>query len=102
MIALSEDDLVCFNDEVLSSMPDVKTSPKSEVGKATARIVVDNITEDQALQINGPIGKKGWREVSQLEIRNNRAIGRSMQVNHGTSMEVFKSLMNARASDMIR
>lgn len=83
-------------------MPDAETSPKPEAGKPTARIVLDNITEEQALQINGPIGEKGWWEVSQLEIRNNRAIGRSIQVNHGTSTEVFDRLLAARASDMTR
>jgi hypothetical protein len=61
-----------------------------------SRIVIENMTEEQALQINGPIGEKGWREVSHLEIRNNRAAGNSIQLNHGTSMEIFERVLAAQ------
>lgn len=54
----------------------------------------------QPLQINGLIGEKGWWEVSQLDIRSNRAVGRSIQVNHGTSTEVFDCLLAVRATGL--
>ncbi|KAF1847244.1 uncharacterized protein K460DRAFT_306212 [Cucurbitaria berberidis CBS 394.84] len=64
------------------------------------RIVLNNLTEDQAIQINGPVGREGWMEVSYLEIRDNKSVGRSTQVNHAISMDVFKSLLEHRAANM--
>jgi len=68
----------------------------SDTDIENSRIVIDNMTEDQALQINGPIGVEGWREVSHLEIRDNKAAGNSIQLNHGTSMEVFGRVLAAQ------
>ena len=62
----------------------------------TSRIVVNNMTEDQALQINGPIGVEGWREAIKLEIRNNKAAGNAIQLNHGIQMEVFERVLAAQ------
>lgn len=74
MVPLSDGDVACFNDEVASLTSDVDGTPKAAVNHPTSRIVIHNITEEQALQINGPIGKKGWWEVSHLEIRNNKLL----------------------------
>lgn len=59
-------------------------------------MIVDNITEEQALQINGPVGKDVWEKISHLEIRRNKASGNSTQVNYPITMEVFDRLMAAR------
>jgi len=97
--------MVPFNDSDIASLSDGPCPVIADTALAetventpTSRIVLNNITEDQALQINGPIGEKGWREVVQLEIKNNRAANKSIQVNHAISEEVFNQLMAARAA----
>lgn len=95
-MALSEDDLVYFNGEVVPLVFDAETSPKYEESKHGARPVLENVTKEQALQTNGPVGEKGWREVSQLEIRSNTADGRSIQLNHGISTDAFDRLLATR------
>jgi len=71
--------------------------PASNSKHDDSRVVINNLSKDQALQINGPIGEKGWIEVSRLEIRDNEACGESIQVNHATSMEVFDKLLVSRS-----
>ncbi|KAF2184493.1 hypothetical protein K469DRAFT_634037 [Zopfia rhizophila CBS 207.26] len=102
MVPLSDGDIVCLSDGVASLDGDADVAPKPAMNDPTSRIVIHNSTEEQALQINGPIGEKGWWEVCHLEIRNNRAVGRSIQVNHGTSMDVFERLLVSRAADLSR
>ncbi|TGO49036.1 hypothetical protein BOTNAR_0447g00010 [Botryotinia narcissicola] len=68
-----------------------------EAGRASRRIVSKNVARDQALQINAPIGEKGWREASfQLEIRDNEAAGNSIQINHAISEDLFNRLLAHR------
>jgi len=100
MVPLSNADIACLSDKVASPTGDADTAAKPAANAPTSRIVIDNSTQEQALQINRPIGEKGWWEVSYLEIRNNKAVGRSIQVNHGTSVDVFKRLLAARAADL--
>jgi hypothetical protein len=64
----------------------------------STRIIVDNLTEEQALQINGPVGEDMWRKVSHLEIKRNKASGNSTQLNYPVNMEVFKQVMAARGA----
>jgi len=65
--------------------------------EASSRIVVDNVTEGQALQINGPIGKQEWYQVSHLAIKNNKATEQSIQINDGMSTEAFTLLLQSRS-----
>ncbi|KAK1144194.1 hypothetical protein N8T08_005607 [Aspergillus melleus] len=67
-------------------------------GSHTTRLILNNVTLDQALQINGPVGEKGWREVSRLTIKDNCARDKSIQVNHAVSLDVFDRLLAARAA----
>jgi hypothetical protein len=104
MVPLSDDDIASLGDEVTPSTgdPEAATSSSANANSPTSGIVLNNTTKEQALQINGPIGEKGWREVSRLEIRNKEAVGRGIQVNHATSLDVFKRLLAARAADVSR
>jgi len=102
MVPLSDGDIACLSNEVASIAGDANAAPKPAANDPTSRIVIENLTEGQALQVNGPIGEKGWREVSHLEIRNNKAIGMSIQVNHAVSEEVFERMLAARASESRR
>jgi DNA phosphorothioation-dependent restriction protein DptG len=61
----------------------------------STKIVLDNLTEDQAMQINGPVGKQEWHQVSHLEIKNNKATGNSVQINDGMSSEAFAMLLQS-------
>jgi len=70
--------------------------------ETSSRIVVDNVTEDQALQINGPVGKREWYQVSHLAIKSNKASGQSMQINDGLSTEAFTLLLQSHSSSVVR
>jgi hypothetical protein len=96
MVPLSDTDIACLNSNnpVLPHADAVALEPPAD--SSTSRIVINNITEGQALQINGPIGESGWREVVHLEIKNNRAGNQSIQVNHAISEENFQRLLAAR------
>lgn len=85
---MSEGDVACISKACFD--------PKTASGNSTKRIVVDNLTLDQALQINGPIGEDGWREVSHLVVERNNASGTSIQLNHAVSRQDFKDLLAAR------
>ncbi|KAF2640902.1 hypothetical protein P280DRAFT_480369 [Massarina eburnea CBS 473.64] len=98
VVALSEHDIALFNRESTSLTADTDATLESATRSTTSRIVVGNVTEEQALQINGPIGEEGWWEVSHLKIRNNRASGKSIQINHGMSMDIFEQLLRARTT----
>lgn len=96
---LSNEDIAWLNHEA-TFLDDASESPSNHsIKDITSRVIINNSTEGQALQINGPIGEIGWREVSHLEIRNNRATGSSIQLNHATSIDVFKQMLAARAAD---
>ncbi|KFY97525.1 hypothetical protein V498_02017 [Pseudogymnoascus sp. VKM F-4517 (FW-2822)] len=62
----------------------------------STRIVIDNMTGGQAMQINGPVGVQEWYRVSHLEIKNNKATEKSIQINDGISTEAFSLLLQHR------
>ncbi|OBS23232.1 hypothetical protein FPOA_03785 [Fusarium poae] len=88
-------DIIMLDDSDVLSLQD--KAPQEAHRLAGERIVIDNLTEDQALQINGPIGQDGWREVAHMEIRNNKASGNAMQINDSMSMEAFTQMLALRA-----
>lgn len=102
MVLLTDNDLASLGNEAasLTGNPNAAASSPAGSHSPTSRIVLDNTTKDQALQINGPIGEKGWWEVSHLEIKNNVATNRSIMVNHSISFDVLNALLAARAADV--
>jgi hypothetical protein len=94
-VLLNDADIASVMNEAASDTGGPKSAERPSEN-ANSRIVIDNLTEEHALQINGPIGDKGWWEVSHLEIRNNKAAGNSIQFNHAASMEVFERLLGTR------
>ncbi|TGO69373.1 hypothetical protein BELL_0777g00010 [Botrytis elliptica] len=88
-----KDGLVHIKSDELSLRTD---GDAKDAGRVSSRVVLKNVSRDQALQINGPIGEKGWREVSQLEIRDNEAAGNGLQVNHAISEDMFIQLLAHR------
>ena len=66
------------------------------------RIIVDNITEQQALQVNGPIGEDIWRDVNHLEIGHNKASGNSTQFNYPITKDVFERVMARRSQSLVQ
>lgn len=77
---------------------DSDTGSTGSRGKTSSltRIVIRNVTKEQAAMINAPIGKDIWTHISHLEIKDNRAEGDSLMVNHATTPEVFFQLMQLR------
>ncbi|PYI17757.1 hypothetical protein BO99DRAFT_414081 [Aspergillus violaceofuscus CBS 115571] len=57
------------------------------------RIIENNLTQQQALQINGPVGEDRWKSISRLVVRQNRATGTSTQVNYPVSASTFYVLL---------
>lgn len=62
----------------------------------TSRRVEWNEANDQALQVNAPIGIGGFTEVDHLVIINNKALKKAVQVNHAVSQDNFDKIMAAR------
>ncbi|KAM5359540.1 hypothetical protein ACJZ2D_014396 [Fusarium nematophilum] len=78
---------------------DVAALPKEERGAKIfegTRLIVGNLTKEQAIQINGPIGRDGWVEASHIEIRDNIAAGESTMINHAISMDTFRALLEKK------
>lgn len=95
MVPLNEGDAARLGD-VAPDLAENTAELEMAANTLTSRIVLNNITQGQALQINGPIGEEGWREVAKLEIRDNKAENKSIQVNHAISADVFAQLLAAR------
>ncbi|RAL64619.1 hypothetical protein DID88_001652 [Monilinia fructigena] len=99
---LEDDGFVHVNSgEFIPSMDDdnLKESHPKDANSIASRIVLRNVTKEQAFQINGPIGERGWREVNQLEICDNEASGSSLQINHAVSEELFLQLLAQQRSN---
>lgn len=64
-----------------------------DIPKRLERIILRNMTRDQSLQINGPVGEDIWKDITRLEIRENEADGFSTQVNYPITIEVFRMLL---------
>ncbi|KAJ5390782.1 uncharacterized protein N7496_001850 [Penicillium cataractarum] len=62
------------------------------------RIIVDNLTRDQALQINGPVAVDIWKDMAFIKIEGNIASDTAIQTNYPVSMDVFRELLAARAA----
>ena len=60
------------------------------------RIIIRNVTKEQAAMINAPIGKDIWTHISHLEIKDNKAEGDSIMINYATSPDVFFKVMQLR------
>ncbi|KAH6640651.1 hypothetical protein F5144DRAFT_561199 [Chaetomium tenue] len=74
-----------------------RPSPLTANGdESTAQLIVsENMTADQALQINGPVGMQEWYSASHL-IQGNKASAKSVQINGAMSPDAFTMLLQAR------
>ncbi|KAF7943340.1 hypothetical protein EAE96_011267 [Botrytis aclada] len=79
-----------------TSSDDVAPEMVENAERGFRRIILNNVAREKAVQINAPIGEKGWREAFQLEIRDNEATGNSIQINHAISEDLFKRLLAHR------
>lgn len=66
----------------------------------TERIIIGNMTEDQALMLNSPIGKDIWKNISRLEIRDNHAKGSSTMINYPMNIDLWKDILDRRDKGM--
>ena len=82
----SQDSTLVDDSESRSSLAPVKSE----------RIIMKNLTRNQALQINAALGEDIWKEMDRLVIKDNVAEHESIQVNHATSLEVFKFLLETQ------
>ena len=79
---------VTLNQEELNELAQL---PKSVERRAIT--IRNNITRDQALQINAPIGSDLWKNLSKLDIFENVAEGNSRQFNYAQNMDVYRNQM---------
>lgn len=73
-----------------------RQSPANGDESASQLIVSENMTADQALQINGPVGMQEWYSASHL-IQGNKASAQSVQINGAMSPDAFAALLQAKA-----
>lgn len=95
--------MVHLTDEDLKTLPTRPEKPPAEFNSASgtsSRTVVNNLTYDQAVQVNASIGKDGWTEVNSLTIKDNVARGYSTQINHGISRQDFQSAITGRFASL--
>ncbi|KAI4948169.1 hypothetical protein J4E91_006163 [Alternaria rosae] len=77
-------------DETL--VDDLETSPR-QVPVKIERIIVDNSTHNQALQINAPLETDPWKDLPSLTIRGNVAADQSLQVNYAMDHKSLAMLL---------
>lgn len=84
-------------DETLVDTDSDTSSTGSRKNKLSlTRIIIRNVTKEQAAMINAPIGKDLWTHISRLEIKDNRAEGDSMMINYAMTPEHFFKVMQLR------
>jgi len=96
MVEINNSDLARLNSEMTSTVSNTQSATKSPKSPSLSQIILDNVTLEQALQINGSVGGKIWQNI-RIEIRGNKASGQSTQVNHTISDEAFDRMVAARA-----
>jgi hypothetical protein len=84
-------------EELKALHPELAEATVNEGGK---RIVIHNLTRDQALQINGPVAVDMWKDVAFVKIEGNVAAGTAIQTNYPITMDVFRELLAARPAGM--
>ncbi|PYI29292.1 hypothetical protein BP00DRAFT_417322 [Aspergillus indologenus CBS 114.80] len=70
-----------------------RATESTDVYGKKERVIENNLTQMQALQINGPVGEDRWQSLSRLVIRENRASAFSTQVNYPVSEAVVYALV---------
>lgn len=97
------DGTIHLKDADIASLSDTDSSMtvfEEDSARSTSRTVDRNEATDFALQLNAPIGIGGFVEVDHLIITENRALKKSIQVNHAVSQDNFDKIMAARFSTM--
>lgn len=84
------------DDETLVDDSDSSMSFESKMRTSTERIVLSNMAKDQAIQLNGPLGKDIWKDVDRVVIKNNIAEHDAVQINYINTLEDTMALMTLR------
>lgn len=99
-LSSSDDDSDCGSETAVDSDSDTeKTTPSHSIPVRLERIVLNNMAENQALQLNAPVGRDMWKSLAgRIEIRDNVAKDDATQVNYATDLETLLKLMEARGA----
>jgi hypothetical protein len=89
------DGFVELHEAELASMSSDQTIRDGETQK-TEHFIIDNVAEDMADQINGPVGDKSSIGMSRIIARGNIARGTSMQINNSVCASSFSELLRSR------
>jgi len=81
-----------WSSEPLSPTLKASSTSSSDKREETERIILNNLTKDQAMMICGPIGEDLWARIGRVEVKGNIAEGNSTMVTYATSLEAFKVL----------
>jgi hypothetical protein len=77
---------------------DSETSPRCSV--RNERIIKDNSTRDQALQINAPLETDPWQDLASLTIQGNVAENQSLQVNYAMDRKSLLLLLELQNNNI--
>jgi hypothetical protein len=88
-----EEGRVILSDADLARLPGEAVESKIVQGM---RIVEDNLSEAQAVQINGPVGGQDWVDVSHVAVRRCVSHDQSAQINAPMSTDAFMALLDNR------
>ncbi|KAI8930929.1 hypothetical protein NX059_011944 [Plenodomus lindquistii] len=78
------------------TLVDDSETPSPESVVKTERIIIRNVSRNQAIQINAAIGKDLWSSIDRLVVRDNVAEDDSMQFNHAMELDVALKLFACR------
>jgi hypothetical protein len=98
-VSLTKADVVALSQDI-SPAKEEKTAAgsSSDAFVITERIIVCNMTEEQALMFNAPIGKDVWEKVNRIVIKENTAQGQSTMFNYPISFKVAKHFTGSQGT----
>ncbi|QDS67803.1 hypothetical protein FKW77_006937 [Venturia effusa] len=96
LASLDGDDDDSEDETLVDTDSDTSSTGSRRKKTSLTRIILRNVTKEQAVMISAPIGEDIWTHISHLEIKDNRAEGNSLMVNYATTPEVFFKIMQLR------
>jgi hypothetical protein len=94
MLQLTWTEYEAFEEELMREAPAVR--PVANERATKQRIVTNNFSDGDALQLNAPIETDLWKDANLVKIDGCVAAGRSIQTNYIQDRQTLRDLLRAR------
>jgi hypothetical protein len=81
------------DDETFVDDSDSSTGSETKRRVSTERIILNNMSKSQAMQINAPMGRDIWKMIDRIVIQNNVAEDGAVQINYTNTLEDTMALI---------